>query len=73
VKLRCRAEASNARNPLSDGSLAVIFGGLLCMSLYHAKRYKVSFVESADNTNITGNKLALGAQNVHILASINDK
>jgi hypothetical protein len=49
------------------------FPGLLCMSLHHAKRHKVSFVESADNTNITGNKLALGAQNVHILASINDK
>jgi hypothetical protein len=25
VKLKCRAAASNARNPLSEGSLAVIF------------------------------------------------
>jgi hypothetical protein len=61
VKLKCRAAASNARNPLSDGSLAVISRTIpQCMSLYHAKRYKVSFVESPDKANITGNRLALG-------------
>jgi hypothetical protein len=26
VKLKCRAAASKARNPFSEGSLAVIFG-----------------------------------------------
>ena len=36
------------------------FTNLISMSLYHAKRYKVSFVESADKANITGNRLALG-------------
>jgi hypothetical protein len=30
------------------------------MNLYHAKQYKVSFVESADKANVTGNRLDLG-------------
>src|ERR1017187_8917034 len=42
------------------------FSDLLFMSLYHAKRYKVSFVESAGKADVAGNKLALGAQNVQI-------
>ena len=39
-----------------------------CMSLYHPKRYKVSFVESLDSTDISGNRLAAGAENVHLHA-----
>src|SRR3979409_1209521 len=48
-------------------------GSSRCMSLYHAKRYKVSFVESADKANITGNRLAVGDYNVHMLTRIDDK
>ena len=52
VKLKCRAAASKARNPLSDGSLAVIPVSQY-MRLFHAKRYKVSFVESPDSADIS--------------------
>jgi hypothetical protein len=38
------------------------------MSLYHPKRYKVSFVESPDSADIGGNRLATGAENVHLHA-----
>src|SRR5437899_10032212 len=38
------------------------------MSLYHPKRYKVSFVESPDRADIPGNRLATGAENVHLHA-----
>ena len=34
------------------------------MSLYHAKRYKVSFVECPVSTDISSNRLAKGAKNV---------
>ena len=35
------------------------------MSLFHAKRYKVSFVECLGKPDITGNRLALGDADVH--------
>jgi hypothetical protein len=36
------------------------------MSLYHVKRYKVSFVEDPHRADITASRLALGDENVHI-------
>ena len=66
MKLKCRAAASKARNPFSEGSLAVVISATLqYMSLYHAKRYKVSFVESPDSVDISGNRLSIGAENVY--------
>src|SRR5229473_1722282 len=41
------------------------FPDLIYMSLYHAKRYKLSFAESSDKADITGDRLALGDENVH--------
>src|SRR5713226_5988550 len=41
------------------------FPNPIYMSLYHAKRYKLSFVESSGKADITGNRLALGDENVH--------
>ncbi len=41
------------------------FSHPLYMSLFHAKRYKVSFVECPDKVDIKDNKLALGDENVH--------
>jgi hypothetical protein len=41
------------------------FADLIYMSLYHAKRYKVSFVECLDKTDIPRNRLALGDEYVH--------
>ena len=38
------------------------------MSLYHPKRYKVSFVEGPDSADISANRLATGAENVHLHA-----
>ena len=38
------------------------------MSLYHPKRYKVSFVERPDSADIGCNRLATGAENVHLHA-----
>jgi hypothetical protein len=35
------------------------------MSLLHAKRYKVSFVECPDKADIHRNRLALGDEDVH--------
>ena len=43
------------------------------MSLYHAKRYKVSFVEGANSADIGCNRLATGAENVHLHPRIDDK
>jgi hypothetical protein len=43
------------------------------MSLYHPKRYKVSFVESAEATDIMANRLALGDENVQFYSGIDDK
>ena len=57
VKLKCRAAASNARNPFSDGSLAVIPRSPKYMSLYHPKRYKVSFVNSPISADISSSRL----------------
>jgi hypothetical protein len=65
VKLKCRAAASKARNPFSEGSLPVILPSPKYMSLYHAKRYKVSFVESPDSIDITHNRLSIGVENVY--------
>jgi len=53
-----------ARNPFSEGSLAVISASQY-MSLYHAKRYKVSFVKTPVSADISLNKLAKGVLNVH--------
>jgi hypothetical protein len=43
------------------------------MSLSHVKRRAMSFVERPDNPDIAGNRLALGAENVHPYTSIDDK
>src|SRR6185312_13997117 len=64
VKLKCRAAASKARNPFSDGSLEAILYPHI-MTLTHLKRYKVSFVERSGDADISQRTLAAGAENVH--------
>src|SRR3981081_4028564 len=43
------------------------------MSLSHARRHKVSFVESPDNTDIGQHRLSFGGENVHMHARIDDE
>jgi hypothetical protein len=43
------------------------------MTLYHPKRYKVSFVGIDNKANITGNKLASGDLDVQLLTPNDDK
>src|SRR5437763_5736319 len=43
------------------------------MSLYHPKRYKVSFAERPNDTDISSNRLAAGAAHVHLHPRIDDK
>jgi hypothetical protein len=73
VKLRCRAAASKARNPFSEGSLAAIRGAFPCMTLFHPKRYEVSFVKAAEAVDISRNDLAAGGFHVRLRPPINDK
>jgi hypothetical protein len=43
------------------------------MTLYHPKRYKVSFVGIANKADITVNKLASGDLDVQLLTPSDDK
>jgi hypothetical protein len=43
------------------------------MSLSHVKLDNMSFVESAESTDIPANSLALGGRHVHLLTSNDDK
>jgi hypothetical protein len=70
VKLKCRAAASKARNPLSEGNLAVMSHH--SMSLCHVTRDKVSFVEVAWKADIAVQRLTLGGDHVHLHPRIDE-
>ena len=43
------------------------------MSLFHPKRYKVSFAEGSKHADISANRLEIGAENVRFHPRIDDK